>query len=79
MELSVYDINLFKKVEAITGVDYEITGNKIEPEKLLYAIDDLVGEIDILKDKLEELEEDIQENYRPLTKRELAWDIRDFY
>lgn len=60
------DYKLLEKVKKITGLDYDIkpSGNT---ETFLYMIEDLLDEYEKLKEAYDDLETDLQENYRPLS------------
>ena len=66
-----YDV--FEKANKITLSNYEIKWfNKdnhdgyIEEETLLYIIEDLICEAEHWKEQYEDLEQDLQDNYRPI-------------
>lgn len=56
--------DLIKKVQAITCTDYECKGDLIPHESIIPLIKDLLIEIDRLEEKYEDLEKDMEENYR---------------
>ena len=53
-------------IEEITNAKYHIKNDLILLDNVDGIIEDLIDEIYKLRDKIEELEEDIQENYRPV-------------
>lgn len=61
-------ISWIEKAEQITGTDYERKGNYVSLESLLLIIRDLEDEISYQEEKIEDMEKDIQENYKPLPK-----------
>ena len=68
---------LYNEASNITGIDYEEfiynPGAKygyISEYTAQSIIEDLIHEIDILNEKIEDLEQDIQDNYKPITKEE---------
>jgi hypothetical protein len=65
-----------KEAEKITCTDYEIIGNLIPAENLMTIVEDLLMEIDTLNEKYEDLEKEVEENYKPYTKEEL-YGVRD--
>ena len=78
-KLSEVEIETMKMVEKITGTDYELEEACVPCDYLISAIDELLAEIESLNDKLKELENDINENYRPLTYKELiGYKEKDF-
>lgn len=80
------DKELYNTASAITSTDYE---EIIYCPKARYGyiseyaaqsiISDLIHEIDILKEKIEDLEQDIEENYKPIREEEqVEINYRDF-
>lgn len=65
-KMDLDDCELIEKVIEITGIDYELLGDFIPVESLLHAIEDLYCEVESQKEKLEDLENDLKENYRPI-------------
>lgn len=72
------DEDLKNKIEEITTTDYDFKGNYIPSENVIPLIDDLLLELDRVNEKLTDLENDLENNYRPLTNRELYGDIERF-
>ena len=60
------EIELIKKIENITLSDYEIKGDYNEFDKLMTINEDLFFEYESLKEKFEDLENDIKDNYRKI-------------
>ena len=54
-----------KEVEKITYSDYEVVGNFIPVESLLYALIDMLGEYHNKEEELEDLKQNIEDNYKP--------------
>ena len=74
------EIETLKKVSKITYTDYEIDGQYVPIEKFIFMIEDLLIELDRAEEKLEELERDRDENYRPISYAEqVGYNERDFY
>ena len=65
------DKELKTKIENITGVDYEFKDNFLPSENIVSIFEDLIYEIDRLEEKYEDLEKDLEENYRPIPVSEL--------
>lgn len=61
--------NIINKVEEITCTNYDI--DKIEDDRIISMLEDLISEINRLNKKLENIDSDIRDNYRPLTNKEL--------
>ena len=78
-KLSEVELETMRLVEKIIGTDYELEEACIPCEYLINAIEELLTEIESLNDKLKELENDINENYRPLTYKDLiGYKEKDF-
>lgn len=60
------DKELKTKIENITCVDYEFKDNFLPSENIVSIFEDLIYEIDRLEEKYEDLEKDLEENYRPI-------------
>ena len=60
------DKELKTKIENITGVDYEFKDNFLPSENIVSIFEDLICEIDRLEEKYEDLEKNLEENYRPI-------------
>lgn len=56
------DINFYKQVEEITDVDYELN-DYIPEDTLVSMIQDLVYEYNVLKEKYNDLKQDMEDNY----------------
>ena len=76
---------IYDRVSDITGIDY---GAKILDEECLYLdkygvesmFEDLVCEINSLEEKIEDMEQDIRDNYKPISKyEEIGMSERDFF
>ena len=72
---SNYDV-LYKATE-ITGIDYNIIWHDaenidgyIDSEVLLDIIQDLMCELDNAKEKYEDLKQDLEDNYKPISHYE---------
>lgn len=82
----VIDEDLYKKIEKITCTDYEGWLDK-EKEQVLVGSDGIIGmledllcEIDYLKERYNDLEKDVQDNYKPISPYEMyGISERDFY
>ena len=70
------DKELKTKIENITGVDYEFKDNFLPSENIVSIFEDLIYEIDRLEEKYEDLEKNLEENYRPIPVSE-QYGIRD--
>ena len=70
---------IYDDANKITGVDYEEIGINednyyVRDYRIEQLIEDLVYEIDHLNEKIEDMQEDIRDNYRPLTNKDIYED-----
>ena len=63
--------DLIDEIEEITCTDYERKGDYIPAENIENMIKDLLYEIDRLSEKIEDMENDIRDNYRPISNEEM--------
>lgn len=66
------DEKIIKEVEEVTFEKFHKIGNLIPLEEIEGTIEDLLCEIDRLKEQLEDEKEQRENYYRPLTQRELG-------
>ena len=66
------DEKIIKEVEEVTFEKFHKIGNLIPLEEIEGTIEDLLCEIDKLKEQLEDEKEQRENYYRPLTQRELG-------
>ncbi len=87
MKVNETNYETLYKAMNITGTDYNIKwfdkntyDGYIDELDILSMIDDLISEIDYLNEKIEDLEQDIESNYKPIPVAE-QYEIseRDFY
>ena len=74
-KLDEKDFELLKRAEKLTMTDYGNLGNFIPADSLMSVIEDLIANIDVLEEEIEDLKADMEQNYRPLSNRELYGDI----
>ena len=74
-QLSDSELEFMEEVSNITDVDYEITDNFIPVENFISALKDLKLEYEMQKERYEKLQQNLEDNYRPITPGELGWDI----
>lgn len=68
------------KASKITMTDYELIGNFAPVENLMAAIEDLLIELDKAEEKYKDLEEQLKENYKPISYEEqIDYREEDFY
>ena len=71
---------LYDKAVKLTKTDYQLKNYICNEETFNWIIDDLIYLVEDLKDKIDNLEEDIRENYRPIPYTEqIGYNDRDFY
>jgi ATP-dependent 26S proteasome regulatory subunit len=74
IKLEEYDCRLLERVSNKLNMDYkprEIDNEfYIKCEELLSAIDELYDRIGYLEEQIEDIKQDIEDNYRPITKAE---------
>lgn len=80
-QLDETDLKNLEKVREITRTDYKTDKNGyIEVEDLTCIIDELLGEIEHLKEEKEEIEQDRDDNYKPISyKDQVGVSDKDFY
>ncbi len=72
--------DLYNKIKDITFTDYEAIGDFIPSESIEPMLEDLLLEIDQLQEKYDDLERDLQDNYRAITPAEMyGVSDKDFY
>lgn len=65
------ELATINKVAKMSLTDYELEGNMIPVDSLICAIEDLLIEIGRLEEKYNDLEEDMNENYKPIGANEM--------
>lgn len=64
------EVELMGRIINMTTTDYELRGEFIPVESLWSVIEDLMCEINHLEEKIEDIEKDRDDNYRPLSIEE---------
>lgn len=64
-ELTDEDLKKLEKIADITGVDYELKGNLVPVDSLIYALKDMLFEYRKKEEEVEDLHQDIEDNYEP--------------
>lgn len=59
------DLKKLEEISEVTGVDYELEGNLVPVDSLIYALKDMLFEYHNKEEELEELHQDIEDNYEP--------------
>lgn len=70
-KLDVGEFAKIREVEKITCTDYDLSGDFIPVENMMAAIEDLLIEIGRLEERYEDLEQNINDNYRPIPQAEM--------
>ena len=75
--MMIIDEELFTKIKQITGYEYDFyqVNNEeddvmIRDERIIEMLEDLVIEVDRRDEELEDLKEDMEQNYRQITREE---------
>jgi hypothetical protein len=69
------DLLLMERVKKITGQNY-VENNQIEVDKMLDIIQDLICEVGRVQEELEDLQNDVRDNYKRIRNSEM-YDIHD--
>lgn len=69
------DLLLMERVKKITGQNY-VENNQIEVDKMLDIIQDLICEVGRVQEELEDLQNDVRDNYKRIRNSEM-YDIND--
>lgn len=74
------ELEKINRASKMTGSDYELNGNFIPVESMIAAIEDLLVEIDRLEEERKDREQEIEDNYKPISYAEqVGYNERDFY
>lgn len=73
-KLNDNELETIKKVNKLTFTDYELLGDFIPVDSFISIIEDLIYEIDRIEEEFNDFKRDVEDNYRPLTPRELGWE-----
>ena len=73
MIINESNVDILRRVSQLTLTDYEVKWfntddieGYINAEEIVYMIGDLINEIEQLEEKIRNMEQDIQDNYRPI-------------
>lgn len=72
-KLSDDEKEIVKKVQKRTITEYDIQNDFINVEHIMYMVEDLLNEIDRLEEEKEEIIQERDDNYRPLSYSEMGW------
>lgn len=76
LKLNFEQLEKIKKVTEITSTDYELYGDFLPAESIMSIVEDLLCEIDNLKEQYDDLEQDLLSNYKPIETLSL-YDINE--
>lgn len=60
------ELKILLELEEKTCTDYEIVGNLVQVENLMAAIENLFHELENQEEKYKDLEQQIEDNYKPI-------------
>lgn len=66
-----------KKMQNITMTNYEICGSFIPIDSWKYIAEDLMYEVEHLEEKIEDILQDREDNYRQIEPKEMYGDVED--
>lgn len=69
---------LYKEVCDATSSHYENRGNLFKEDMVIAMIEDLLNEVEHYKEKYEDLKQDLEDNYEPISPAKM-YDIDDSY
>ena len=72
-KLSDDEKQIIKRTQQRTITEYEVQGDLIPVEHIMYMVEDLLDEIDRLEEEKEEIIQDRDDNYRRLSYSEMGW------
>ena len=72
-KLSDDEKEIIKKVQERTITEYNIQNDFINVEHIMYMVEDLLNEISRLEEEKEEIIQERDDNYRPLSYEEMGW------
>lgn len=70
IEVSNKEMERFKEISDITVTDYEFKGNFVPVVSLLAMVEDLLLELHNKEEQIEDIKQDIQDNYRRISVSE---------
>ena len=77
-KLNDKELELIKKAEKITCCDYGRKENMLDADMFISIIEDLLYELDILQEKYDDFKQNVEDNYKPITDKELYGDYEDY-
>lgn len=60
------ELEIIKKAQEITCIDYEVEDNLIPAGNFIGIIEDLISEIDRIQEEFDDFKHDVKDNYEPV-------------
>ena len=78
-ELNDSEYEKIREISSITFTDYDLKANLIPVDNLMAAIEDLLAEYHHKEEELEDLKQEIEDNYKPISYEEqIGYNPKDF-
>ena len=78
MNYTSMDKKLYDKIERLTATSFGGFSREdemlLKTEDLIEMLENLAIEVEIRQEQYDDLKQDLQDNYRPLTPSELGWE-----
>ena len=78
MNYTSMDKKLYDKIERLTATSFggfcKEDEMLLKTEDLIEMLENLAIEVEIRQEKYDDLKQDLQDNYRPLTPKEMGWE-----
>lgn len=72
-KLSDDEKEIIKRVQKRTITEYDIQNDFINVEHIMYMVEDLLNEVSRVEEEKEEIIQERNDNYRPLSYEEMGW------
>ena len=72
------ELELIKRAERITCSGYDIKGDMLDADMFIPIIEDLLYELDKLQEEYDDFKQNVKDNYKPITNKELYGDYEDY-
>lgn len=67
------DEKLYDEVSGLTMIDYDKKGDEVSVEALMQMVEDLLVEYHRSEETLQDVLSDMEDNYKPLTNKEMYY------
>lgn len=78
MNYTSIDKKLYDKIEKLTATSFGGFCREdemlVKTEDLIEMLENLAVEVEIRQEQYDDLKQDLQDNYRPLTSKEMGWE-----